>query len=237
MGFEKLYTIIGDEKERFSRFGIEKVVFTDIPKGYVPFIDRIRWMTIKFQFRHIVPIITRLSETDKYTSGHLERVARMTYRFCLLTQMNRFYRKSITLSAYCHDIGKIHIKEEILNKKGKLTDEEFEEIKKHPQNGADMLNGKVNDKILMEGVLYHQERWDGRGYPTSLKEKNIPFTARIIAVADSIDAMMSDRPYRKALSSEECMEEIRKNMDIMYDSQIAGIYLDNWDYIVGDIYN
>ena len=91
--------------------------------------------------------------------------------------------------------------------------------------------------VITDGVLYHQERWDGKGYPFGISGEKIPFPARIIAVADSIDAMLSDRPYRKALTQDECYAEIKKNAKIMYEPQLVEIFLNNWNYIVGGIYD
>jgi len=90
--------------------------------------------------------------------------------------------------------------------------------------------------MIADGVLYHHERWDGKGYPFGISGEDIPFSARIIAIADSIDAMLSDRPYRKALTQDECYTEIKKNSKIMYEPQLVEIFLGNWNYIVGGIY-
>ena len=161
----------------------------------------------------------------------------MTYRFTMLISISDSLRRTISLQAYCHDLGKLNIPDEILNKKGRLTDEEFMAVKKHPEDGYELLRKETPYSHLEDGVLYHQERWDGKGYAAGLSGERIPFSARIIAVADSIDAMMSDRPYRKALTSDECKKEIISNKGIMYDPDITDLYLDNWDYITGNIYN
>ena len=145
-------------------------------------------------------------------------------------------RNTITLSAFCHDIGKISIPDGILHKEGPLTDEEYEEIKHHPQDGYDLLIKQSKYTHITDGVLYHQERWDGKGYPFGIIGEEIPFPTRIIAIADSIDAMLSDRHYRKALTSDECYAEIKNNSNKMYEPQLVEIFLGNWNYIVGGIY-
>ena len=89
---------------------------------------------------------------------------------------------------------------------------------------------------ITDGVLYHYERWDGKGYPFGVGGEQIPFPARIIAIADSIDAMLSDRPYRKALTQDECYAEVKNNSKKMYEPQLVEIFLNNWNYIVGGIY-
>ena len=224
------------EEERFKKFGC---VSRDLKYGstkHFPLSDRFKWTQTKKQFTSIAPIIQMLSQRDKYTADHSARVALMTYRCCMLINMSKYYRNTITLSAYCHDIGKISIPDGILHKKGPLTDEEYEEIKQHPKDGADLLGKHSKFTHITDGVLYHQERWDGKGYPFGISGENIPFPARVIDIADSIDAMLSDRPYRKALSNDECFNEIKKCSKTMYEPQLVKIFTSNWDYIVGGIY-
>ena len=110
-------------------------------------------------------------------------------------------------------------------------------MKKHCYIGYNILS-KVNTfKDISQIVLYHHERWDGKGYPEGLKEEEIPFESRILAICDSIDAMKSDRIYRKCISDEICRDEISKNQGIMYDSKIAECMLENWGQIVTKLYN
>lgn len=235
--FNKIENVLNREDKRFEDFCCVRHKLTYGTTRHFPLSDRIKWTQTMKQFAAIAPIVQALAQRDKYTAEHSERVALMTYRCCMLIEMSVFYRRTITLSAYCHDIGKISIPDGILNKEGPLTDEEFEEIKHHPQDGYDLLIKQSKYTHITDGVLYHQERWDGKGYPFGIKGEKIPFPARVIAVADSIDAMLSDRPYRKALSEEECRAEIRRNSKVMYEPQLANIFLENWGYIVGDIYN
>ncbi|MGC9045801.1 MAG: HD-GYP domain-containing protein, partial [Thermodesulfovibrio sp.] len=134
----------------------------------------------------------------------------------------------IHVAGHLHDIGKIFIPESILLKPDKLTSEEFEIIKRHPEYGAKILS-KVNFCIksgICEMVLYHHERWNGSGYPKGLREKDIPLGARIIAVADVLSALLQERPYRKAFSWDEAMEEITKNSGILFDPDVVNALIE-----------
>lgn len=229
--------VLEREDKRFAEFNCVRQDLTYGTAKHFPLSDRIKWMQTKKQFTAIAPVIQALAQRDIYTAKHSERVALMTYRCCMLIEMSSFYRKKITLTAYCHDIGKISIPDGILNKDGPLTDEEFAEMKEHSQDGANLLEKRSKYTHITQGVLHHHERWDGKGYPAGIKGEEIPFSARVIAIFDSIDAMMSDRPYRKALPEDVCREEIRKNSGIMYEPQLVKICIENWNYIIDGIYN
>ena len=127
--------------------------------------------------------------------------------------------------ATLHDIGKVGIDENILNKPGKLTRDEWREMKKHPEIGYRIAMASPELMSVAEFILSHHERWDGKGYPRGLKGKEIPTLARIIAITDAYDAMMTDRPYRKALSKEEALQEIRNNAGTQFDPEIAEAFV------------
>ncbi|WP_312354024.1 HD-GYP domain-containing protein [Aminipila sp.] len=181
-------------------------------------------------------IVAALEARDQYTANHSRRVSDMTEQACIALGMNEQEYENIHIAAHVHDIGKIGIPDAILMKPGKLSDEEWAYIKMHPQIGADILNKSQTLQPLSKIVLHHHESWDGGGYPSGLKKIDIPWGARIIAICDSIDAMMSDRIYRKALSSEECMNEIDKCSGRLYDPHIAKCIIRGWDKIVEPIY-
>lgn len=126
-----------------------------------------------------------------------------------------------------HDIGKIGIDEKILNKPGKLTEEEWVEIKRHPEIGYRILIKFNNMKEIADSVLAHQERWDGQGYPKGLKGKKIPLYARISAIADTFDAITHERSYRRALAKNEAIIELKKNAGTQFDPELIRIYLKN----------
>lgn len=185
----------------------------------------------------IKSMVTALEAKDPYTSGHSTRVADMAYNLGVVLGVTKEELKLIHIAGDLHDIGKIGVPDNVLNKPSTLEADEWELMKKHSDIGYNILN-KVNTlKYISEIVLYHHERWDGKGYPKGLKGKEIPFASRILAICDSIDAMKSDRPYRKSISDEICKNEITKNQGIMYDCKIAKCMLENWDDIVTNLYN
>ena len=125
------------------------------------------------------------------------------------------------ISGLLHDIGKIAVPEAILNKPGKLTDEEFEIMKSHPTRGAEIIGPLSLDDEIVHGVLHHHERWDGKGYPQGLAGEDIPMMAAVMAVGDAFDAMTTDRPYRKGMSKEDAIAEVRKNKGTQFHPDAA----------------
>lgn len=185
----------------------------------------------------IKSMIAALEAKDLYTSGHSTRVAEMAYNLGEVLGLTKEELKLMHTAGDLHDIGKIGVPDNVLNKPDKLEAEEWELMKKHCDIGYNILSKAKTFEDISEIVLHHHERWDGKGYPKGLKAEEIPFGARILAVCDSIDAMKSDRPYRKSISDEICKNEISKNQGKMYDSQIAECMLENWDEIVNKLYN
>lgn len=179
-------------------------------------------------------IISIEEAKDPYTAQHSQRVKELSVAFAELMRLSKEIVDMIANAAYLHDIGKVGISDAVLMKPDRLTDEEFEIIKKHPIIGAKILMQSNYTHDLVQMVLHHHERWDGKGYPDNISNKDIPLGARIIAIADSIDAMASKRYYKDSLPTTYCKEEIEKNMGTMYDPVISRIVLDNWN-VVEDI--
>ncbi len=183
-------------------------------------------------YHEIIECITSaLDAKDAYTAGHSQRVSDLSLEVCRILGLNRNETEKIHIAAHLHDIGKVGVPDHVLNKDGKLTIEEWECMKKHPQIGAEILSKSQHLNELKDMVLFHHERVDGKGYPKGLAGNQIPFGAKIIAVCDSIDAMLSDRSYRKAHTYEYCYEEIKKNLGIMYDFEIGRLVLEQWDTV------
>ncbi|KAF5064937.1 Cyclic di-GMP phosphodiesterase response regulator RpfG [anaerobic digester metagenome] len=159
----------------------------------------------------------------------------LSLEVCKILGLSSKEAEKIHIAAHLHDIGKVGVPDIVLNKEGKLTDEEWECMKRHPQIGAEILSKSHHLNELKDMVLYHHERVDGKGYPEGLFGNEIPFGAKIIAVCDSIDAMLSDRSYRKAHSYDFCYNEIEKNLGVMYDFEIGRMVLEQWD-IVSHLY-
>ncbi|WP_238901238.1 HD-GYP domain-containing protein [Clostridium sp. YIM B02500] len=182
-------------------------------------------------------MVATLEAKDFYTYGHSTRVADMAYKLGEVLGMTTEELELIHIAGDLHDIGKIGVPDNILNKPDSLEVGEWELMKNHPYIGYNILSKTSTFEDISRIVLYHHERWDGKGYPKGLKEEEIPFASRILAVCDSIDAMKSDRPYRKSISDELCKDEIKKNKGIIYDSKIAECMLNNWNKIVNELYN
>lgn len=175
------------------------------------------------QFESVVRgIISMIELKDPYTKGHSLRVAE--YANLLARTLNVFSEEELSMiyqACLLHDVGKIHVPDSILSKPGPLTDEEMDMVKKHPEVGLDAIKSIHGTDLFKEIVLYHHERWDGKGYPEGIREKKIPLAARIVALADSFDAMTTDRSYRKAMTPDEAMEEIRKGKGTQFDPALV----------------
>ncbi len=185
---------------------------------------------VNFEYHEMVECITSaLDARDPYTGNHSRRVSDMACFLCQKLGISHEKTQEIHISGHLHDIGKIGVPDRVLLKPGKLNDEEWALMKKHPEIGADILSKSSHFSRIAAIILHHHERWDGKGYPFGAKGTEIPIGARIIAVCDSIDAMASARAYRKALPLDVVKSEIEKNIGIMYDPKIAQVALDNWE--------
>ena len=162
---------------------------------------------------------------DRYTSGHSQRVAEYSLEIAKRMNKSDEDQKIIYYAGLLHDVGKIRVPEAVINKPGKLSDEEFDQIRIHPVSGYHILKDIHDDERIGYGAKYHHERYDGTGYPNGLAGKNIPEIARIIGVADAYDAMASNRSYRKALSQDIVRSEIEKGKGRQFDPEIADIML------------
>ena len=180
-------------------------------------------------YKTIKAISSALDAKDPYTHGHSYRVT--LYSMILAKKLNADdnFMEEIETAGLLHDIGKIGIPQSILCKPGKLTDEEYAIMKKHPEQGEKMIMDVKQLSIISDWLKTHHERWDGRGYPSGLKGEEIPLSARIIALADTYDAMTSTRSYRKALSHEEAIAEIERCSGSQFDPNLAKLFIENQD--------
>ena len=166
-------------------------------------------------------LATTIDAKDKYTSGHSRRVAEYSKMLAAALGKDEREQQEVYLFALLHDIGKIGIPDWIINKQDKLTEEEYAEIKKHPQIGYEILKSITIMPKLKSGVRWHHERIDGNGYPDGLTGDDIPEYARIISVADAYDAMTSNRSYRDSLPQDVVRSEIEKHIGSQFDETIA----------------
>ena len=163
---------------------------------------------------------------DSYTRGHSDRVSEYSVLIGEKLGLSEEDIKRLRIGGLFHDVGKIGVPDNILQKSGDLTDEEYAEIQHHPTIGAHILSTATIFQDILPIVKYHHERYDGSGYPENLKGENIPYLARITAVADSFDAMTSRRVYRNSLPLEKVISEIEAYKGIQFDPQIADAFLD-----------
>ena len=163
---------------------------------------------------------------DTYTRGHSDRVSELSVLIGERLGLPEDQKKTLRVGGLFHDIGKIGIPDKILLKTDKLTDDEYSEIKNHPSIGAHILGAAEIFKEIIPIVKHHHERYDGRGYPSGLKGEDIPYLARITAVADTFDAMTSRRSYRDALDLQYVKDEIKKCEGTQFDPKIAEAFLD-----------
>ena len=171
-----------------------------------------------------------MESKDQYTHGHSQRVH--DYAIGIAKQMNRPAEdiEQISKAALLHDLGKIGVPEQVIGKPSPLTDEEFEPMARHPAEGARIIEALSFLRPLVPIVRSHHERLDGTGYPDGLKADELPLAARIVAVADTADAMASNRPYRKALPDEEMLAELERVSGTQLDADCVTAFTEFWKY-------
>lgn len=176
-------------------------------------------------YKTIKSISSALDAKDQYTHGHSMRVTLYSLALAKHLQLPDDLLEEIETAGLLHDIGKIAIPEKILLKPGKLSAEEYEIIKTHPELGERLVNGIEKLKIISNWLKYHHERYDGKGYPDGLTGKQIPISSRIIAIADTYDAMTSDRSYRSALPHDVAISEIKRCAGSQFDPELADLFV------------
>lgn len=179
----------------------------------------------KFQQDIVQSFITALEFHDKYTKGHSEAVASYSTEIGEALGLNKKELDDLYWAATMHDIGKIIVPIEILNKEEKLTDTEYKIIKDHSKIGYEIVSKNDSLKKVSKYILYHHERWDGRGYPEGLKGDEIPLLSQIISVADSWHAMTSKRSYKDQLTCEEAIEELIKNKGTQFAPEVINTFI------------
>lgn len=179
----------------------------------------------KLYMQTIAALTEAVDAKDRYTSGHSKRVAKYARMIAERMGKSKEEQDDIFRAGLLHDVGKIRIPAEIINKPGKLTDEEYNTIKLHPVAGYHILRGISDNDFIAVAAKYHHERYDGTGYPNGLFGSNIPEVARILGVADSYDAMTSNRSYRKVLPQDVVRSEIQNGIGSQFDPEVARIML------------
>jgi HD-GYP domain-containing protein (c-di-GMP phosphodiesterase class II) len=169
----------------------------------------------------VVTLTSFLEIHDVYTKYHSQNVAKLSRDIAQNMGLSDYSFSQIYYAGLVHDIGKAIIPKGIINKNGKLTFDEYETVKKHPLYAYEVLINSSELKEIATIVLQHHERWDGNGYPNGVSKNDISLEARIISIADTFDAMTSDRPYRKAFDKEIAIQEIIDNAGTQFDPEIA----------------
>ncbi|MDM8534214.1 HD-GYP domain-containing protein [Clostridiaceae bacterium HSG29] len=174
-----------------------------------------------FKNEIVYSMIQMVEIHDIYTKGHSESVANYSKDLAEYIGMSDEKVNEIYWAGIVHDVGKILIDRSIINKEGRLTDKEYEIMKKHPEFGYQALSKSKLTKNVANYVLYHHERIDGKGYPEGLKGDEIPIESKIISIADSYDAMISERTYKKKMSKEKALKEIKNNLNLQFDVELG----------------
>ncbi|MFA5251084.1 MAG: HD-GYP domain-containing protein [Phycisphaerae bacterium] len=215
-------------------------LFNSVANGCAIFIDNGKlFRDLEELFIGSLKALTSsIDAKDPYTRGHSERVAFISQwiaeRIDGDEPLGREEIHRIYLTGLLHDIGKMGIDDAVLRKKGKLTEEEMNDIRKHPSIGAGILSGIKQMRDIVPGVLYHHERTDGKGYPTGLAGGQIPLVGKIVGLADSFDAMTSKRTYRDAMTVEEARAEIERGLGTQFDEKVGRVFINSdlnqlWD--------
>lgn len=181
-------------------------------------------------------VIDVLEARDEYTAGHSRRVAVLTKLFCKHLKVPPLEAELYELSASLHDLGKVGIPDATLNKCEKLNEDEWLEMRRHPDIGADIILKSSKLEHVAEIVRHHHEHWDGSGYPGGLSGNEIPKGAQIVAICDAVDSMMIKRVYRQAFLPDECKSEVANGSATEFNPQLVAVFLKNWDKIVSVVY-
>lgn len=205
----------------YKNYGPFTLLLTLMPLIITQYSYMLRTNERKALLNSIMHIVKIVEAKDVYTAGHSMRVAEYSEKIARKLRLNEYDIEMLKNIANLHDIGKIQVDLSILNKTQKLTNEDWIEIKKHPLVGYDIVKEITFLKDHASAVLYHHERLDGSGYPFGISGDKIPLFAKIISVADSYDAMTTDRPYRKALNNQQAIKEIENNIGKQFDKVVS----------------
>lgn len=214
LGYETKYTM---------EFGIQKVI-----SNAQDYMDKQKMLNQdSMRSALLTSIKTTLLARSQFTEEHAERLVTLSKKVGKVMKLSSYQMDELALLAELHDVGKIGIDDSILNKPGKLTDEEMAEMKKHSFIGYQIVKSIQGLDDIALPILHHHERSDGHGYPDGLTRYNIPLLSRIISVVDAYDAMTQDRPYRKAMSQEKALAEIKRNSGTQFDPEIVAFFLES----------
>ncbi len=226
LAYNKSKTVLNGGDYFYTNHLVEHVhctTITDVTLLY--FSTQPTFHYISSIIRELLDLANSVEEKDVYTHGHIQRVKDFCIKIAYKMRLSKEKIENIGFAALFHDLGKINIPDEILNKPASLTDEEFDVVKSHSKWGAEMV-AKTYFENISDIVMQHHERIDGSGYPKGLKGDEILIEAKIIAVADSFDAMTSQRAYKNVSTPNEAIEELLSLKDIKYDSDVVDAFFE-----------
>ncbi len=205
-------------------YGFVTLLLTIIPLVLTQYIYSLRAREKKYLLQNVINLVRVIEAKDEYTAGHSTRVAEYAEKIARKLKLSEFEIDLLKSAAYLHDIGKIRTDLSILKKPKKLKLDEWDQIKEHPTIGYEIVSDIGLQKSVGLAILYHHEKYDGSGYPGELKKDKIPLFARILCAADSFDAMVTTREYKRTFTMEEAAQELRKGAGTHFDPQIANIF-------------
>ena len=221
-----LYQEKGDSKEALITLSRSFKTFRDLKaRKYLEDVDKKMYELEEIYFKIAQSMGEAVESKDTYTYGHSQRVACYAVEFAEHLGIDEEQKKSILLAAFLHDLGKVKVPKIILSKPGRLTEEEFDEIKKHPGWGLDKLQNIDFPWDIKPMIIHHHERYNGEGYPAGLAGENIPYGARLIALCDFFDALTTDRPYRPALTVKQAISIMKKESGKILDPGLAPLFI------------
>ncbi len=220
-----LYVDATGERRRFQESELELLTAIGRQAGIA--VQRALYLkeTRELFYSTVKTLAATIEAKDRYTRGHSERVTNFSVAIAAQLGLSAEEQQTVRLSALLHDVGKIGVSERVLNKAGKLTDEEYAQIQEHPSLGSRIVQNIPRVGEVLLGVRHHHEKWNGKGYPDHLAGEAIPRIARIISVADAYDAMASHRAYRKGLSEDTILEEIKRGSGVQWDPACVTAFL------------
>lgn len=202
---------------------IQFITLTDVTLLY--FSTQPVFHFLSATIKELMVLANSVEEKDIYTHGHIQRVKDYGLKIGNKMRLSKEKIENIGFAALFHDMGKVNVPDEVLNKPDKLTNEEFDLIKEHSAWGAELVSSTYFES-LSKIIRQHHERLDGSGYPDGLKDEEILIEAKIIAVADAYDAMTSDRAYRKGITPQAAMDELERLKDIHYDPEVVDAFIE-----------
>ncbi len=196
-----------------------------VDRGVLGWFDRIRRLLRGAHVESMQALLAAVDAKDSYTRSHSMNVAAYADAVARRMDLSAPNRRTLQAASLLHDIGKIGIPDRILNKPGKLTDEEYAVMRRHPQMGVDILKPFAGLRDHRRIILHHHERYDGRGYPNGCRGEDIPLGSRILAAVDAVDTMLSRRTYKEPMHSSEVRKELASQAGIQFDPAVVSVTL------------